>query len=103
MLRKMIRRSGMLALVLALALAGAAPAAAMEGGRNLGGWDSVWDWFAELFDLGWGSGGNSGGLTPVFEMEGAGFDPNGTPHPNVIPGGTVNINEGAGFDPNGVH
>ena len=45
MLRNMIRRSGMLALVLALALAGTAPAVALDsGGRNFDGWHTVWNW-----------------------------------------------------------
>ena len=81
MLRNMIRRSGMLALVLALALAGTAPAAAIDfGGRDLDGWHMVWNWLTDVF--GWGGGetaGNSGGFTPVYENEGAGVDPFGQP------------------------
>jgi hypothetical protein len=102
MLRKTIRRSGMLALVLALALAGTVPAAAMDfgfGGRNLDGWHAVWNYVMGFF--GWGdesssAAGNSEGLTGVYERSGAGFDPNGNPIP-VDPG----TNAGAGFDPNG--
>jgi hypothetical protein len=66
MLRNMIRRSGMLALVLALALAGTAPAAALDfGGRNLDGWHTVWNWLTDV--LGWGgeAAGNSGGPKAV--------------------------------------
>jgi len=81
MLRNMIRRSGMLALVLALALAGTVPAAALDfGGRSLDGWHTVWSWFTDVF--GWGgdeAAGNSGGFTPVYEREGAGLDPWGLP------------------------
>ena len=100
MLRKTIRRSGMLALVLALALAGTVPAAAADfGGRNLDGWQAVWSWFTGLF--GWGDDaasteGNSGGLKGVYEMEGGGFDPNGNPLPQ-----DPDPEEGGGFDPNG--
>jgi hypothetical protein len=83
MLRNMIRRSGMLALVLALALAGSAPAAAMDfGGRNLDdGWHTVWSWLTDV--LGWGdeAAGNPGGLSSVYENEGAGYDPLGAPVP----------------------
>jgi hypothetical protein len=82
MLRNMIRRSGMLALVLALALAGTAPAVALDfGGRNLDGWHTVWNWLTDV--LGWGdeASGNSGGLKTVYEGENAGFDPNGNPLP----------------------
>lgn len=85
MLRNLIRRSGMLALVLALALAGTAPAAALDfGGRNLDGWHGVWNWLMDV--LGWGdeaAGGNSGGLKSVYEGEGYGTDPFGNPLPAV--------------------
>jgi hypothetical protein len=84
MLRNMLRRSGMLALVLALALAGAAPAAALDldfGGRNLDGWHTVWNWLTDVFGWGDEASGNSGGLTVVYEMEGAGMDPFGDPQP----------------------
>lgn len=84
MLRNMLRRSGMLALVLALALAGTAPVAALDfGGRDLDGWHAVWNWLMDA--LGWGdeAAGNSGGLKAVYEGEGAGFDPNGNPVPAV--------------------
>ena len=87
MLRKMIRRSGMLALVLALALAGTAPAAALDfGGRDLDGWHDVWNWLASV--LGWGdeAAGNSGGLKTVYEGEGSGIDPWGLPLPAVTQG-----------------
>lgn len=83
MLRNMIRRSGMLALVLALALVGTVPAAALDfGGRNLDDWHGVWNWLMDVF--GWGdeaAAGNSGGFSTVFENEGAGMDPFGTPQP----------------------
>ncbi len=80
MLRNMIRLSGMLALVLALALAGAAPAAAADfGGRNLDGWQTVWSWLSDVFGWGAETAGNSGGFTPVYENEGAGYDPLGQP------------------------
>ena len=82
MLRNMIRRSGMLALVLALALAGAAPAAALDfGGRNLDGWHTVWNWLTDVFGWGDEAVGNSGGLTSVYEGEGMGTDPFGNPQP----------------------
>jgi hypothetical protein len=78
MLRNMIRRSGMLALVLALALAGAAPAVALDfGGRNLDGWHTVWTWLTDVFGWGDEASGSSGGLRPVYEREGAGSDPFG--------------------------
>ena len=82
MLRNMIRRSGMLALVLALALAGTAPAAALDfDGRSLDGWHGVWNWLIDV--LGWGdeAAGNSGGIKTVYEGEGAGMDPFGNPLP----------------------
>lgn len=85
MVRNMIRRSGMLALVLALALAGTAPAAALDfGGRNLDGWHAVWNWLTGV--LGWDgeAAGNSGGLTSVYEGEGAGSDPFGQPQPTAV-------------------
>lgn len=86
MLRNMIRRSGMLALVLALALAGTAPVAALDfGGRDLDGWHTIWNWFMDA--LGWGgeAGGNSGGVESVYEGEGAGMDPFGNPLPAGTP------------------
>ncbi|HVG11083.1 MAG TPA: hypothetical protein VNM67_25495 [Thermoanaerobaculia bacterium] len=76
----MIRRSGMLVLVLALALAGTAPAAALDfGGRNLDGWNTVLNWLTDVFGWGDEAAGNSGGFTAVYEMEGAGLDPWGQP------------------------
>lgn len=100
MLRNTLRRSGMLALVLALALAGTAPAAALDfGGRNLDGWHMVWNWLSDVF--GWtdeAAGGNSGGLSVVYENEGAGVDPNGQPTITSDPG----TDEGPGVDPNGL-
>lgn len=98
MLRNTIRRSGMLALVLALALAGTAPAAALDfGGRNLDGWHTVWSWLTDVF--GWdGEAGSSGGLSAVYEMEGAGLEPNGEPQPA---GAAPIVDEGAGLEPNG--
>lgn len=95
MLRKTVRRCGMLALVLALALAGAAPVAADEiGGSRIGIWSSVWDWLSDMFGFSApqeDTAGNTGGLRGIWEQEGAGFDPNGNPLPT----------EGPGFDPNG--
>ena len=100
MLRNMIRRSGMLALVLALALAGTAPAAAIDfGGRDLDGWHMVWNWLTDVFGWGGEAAGNSGGFTPVYENEGAGLEPNGDPQPN---GSAPTVDEGAGLEPNGV-
>lgn len=97
MVRNWIRRSGMLALVLALALAGTAPAAALDfGGRDLDGWHAVWNWFAGV--LGWDgeAAGSSGGLSSVYEGENAGLDPNGNPLPN----GTLQTGgEGPGVTP----
>ena len=105
MLRKTIRLSGMLALVLALALAGAAPAAAADyGGRNLDVWDTVWNWMTGLFSLrDQGSDRSSGSLTPIWEGSTMGFDPNGQP---VLQGGSTCEVKGettCGFDPNGAH
>jgi hypothetical protein len=100
MLRNMIRRSGMLALVLALALAGAAPAAALDfGGRNLDGWHTVWNWLTDVFGWGDEASGNSGGLTSVYENEGAGVDPNGEPTASTT---CPTCEEGPGIDPNGL-
>lgn len=104
MVRNMIRRSGMLALVLALALAGSAPAAALDfgfGGRNLDGWHAVWNWLGSV--MGWGeqeASGNSGGITAVYEGENAGFDPNGAPQPTTS--SCTEGEENCGIDPNGV-
>lgn len=98
MLRKMIRRGGMLALVLALALAGTAPAAALDfSGRNLDRLQTVWSWLTDL--LGWDgeAGGASGGLASVHENEGIGIDPNGKPTASECP----SCEEGVGIDPNG--
>lgn len=102
MLRNTIRRGGMLALVLALALAGTAPAAALGfdfGGRNLEGWHAVWNWLAGV--MGWGeeTSGNSGGITAVYEGECVGIDPNGCPAaPTTVMG---DPDESYGIDPNG--
>jgi hypothetical protein len=99
MSRNTIRRYGvLLALVLTLGLAGATPASAEEPG-----WNKVVDWLADFFDLsGWTTGpsgdkntGTSGGLSRIWDMEGPGYDPNGTPVPQ---GG----DEGPGYDPNGL-
>ena len=105
MLRNMIRRSGMLALVLALALTGAAPAAALDfGGRNLDGWHAVWNWFMGMW--GWGereASGNSGGMKAVYEGECAGIDPNGCPAvPTVVTTCGTGPDESCGIDPNGL-
>ena len=101
MLRNMIRRSGMLALVLALALAGTAPVAAMDfGGRNLDGWNTVLTWLTDVFGWGDEAAGNSGGLTSVYEMEGSGLEPNGNSTPNAA---CMTCEEGAGLEPNGSH
>jgi hypothetical protein len=78
----------MLALVLALALAGTAPAAALGfdlGGRNLDGWHAAWNWLMDVFGWGDEAAGNSGGLSSVYEREGAGADPWGQPQPTAIP------------------
>lgn len=100
MLRNMIRRSGMLALVLALALAGTAPAAALGfDGRDLDGWHTVWNWLTDVFGWGGEAAGNPAGFTPVYEMEGAGLEPNGDPQPTVSDPTT---DEGAGLEPNGL-
>ena len=100
MLRNMLRRSGMLALVLALALAGAAPAAALDfGGRNLDGWHTIWNWLTDVFGWGDEASGNSGGLASVYEGEGAGLEPNGDP---TVNGMCPSCDEGAGLEPNGL-
>ena len=78
MLRNMLRRTGMLVLVLALALAGTAPAAALDfGGRNLDGWHTVWIWLTDVFGWGDEASGSSGGPKSVYEREGMGTDPFG--------------------------
>ena len=103
MSRNTIRRFGvLLALVLTLGLAGATPASAEQPG-----WNKVLDWLTGFFDLsGWtiGAGvdkdpGTSGGLSRIWDMEGPGFDPNGTP---ILDGTTPTADEGPGFDPNGL-
>jgi len=100
MLRNMIRRSGMLALVLALALAGTAPVAALDfGGRNLDGWNTVLNWLSDVFGWGDEAAGNSGEPRAVYENEGAGLEPNGNP---TINGPCMTCgDEGAGLEPNG--
>ncbi|HWN45525.1 MAG TPA: hypothetical protein VNW71_25095 [Thermoanaerobaculia bacterium] len=104
MLRNMIRRSGMLAIVLALALAGTAPAVALDFGvRNLDGWHTAWSWLTDVFGWGDEAAGNSGGFTPVYERlveEGPGVDPNGAPTVNTL---CPTCEEGPGVDPNGLH
>ncbi len=100
MLCNMIRRSGMLALVLALALAGAAPAAALDfGGRNLDGWHTVWSWFTDVFGWSDEASGNSGGFTSVYERAGSGLEPNGDPEPT---GACPTCDAGSGLEPNGI-
>jgi hypothetical protein len=103
MLRNTIRRGGItLALLLALGLGliGATPAAA-QGFRSDSTWEGVWSWLTGLFGLtGQPVGANKGGLSHVWENEGAGFDPYGNPLPNGAHPGPV-TNEGAGFDPYG--
>ena len=103
MLRNMIRLSGMLALVLALALAGTAPAAALDfGGRNLDGWQTVLTWLTDVFGWGDEAAGNSGGPTSVYENsseEGIGIDPNGQPTTKTM---CPTCEEGIGIDPNGL-
>jgi len=96
----MIRRSGMLALVLALALAGTAPAVALDlGGRNLDGWHTVWSWLTDVFGWGDEAAGNSGGFTSIYENEGIEIDPNGDSTPT---GTCPTCEEGIGIDPNGL-
>ena len=105
MLRNTIRRGGItLALLLALGLGliGATPAAA-QGFRSDSAWEGAWGWLTDLFGLIWDdqpASGNHGGLSSVWENEGAGFDPYGQPLPQ---GGqpTPSTDEGAGFDPYG--
>lgn len=101
MLRNSIRRSGMLALVLALALAGTAPAVALDldfGGRDLGGWHAVWNWLSDVFGWGDEAAGNSGGLSSVYEREGSGIDPWGQPQATSV---CPTCEGGGGIDPNG--
>lgn len=100
MLRKTVRLSGMLALVLALALAGAAPVAAQGlSGPNPDGWHAVWNWLMGL--VGWGgesgSTETSGGLTGTWERTTTGYDPNGLPTTQGCESGEVTC----GYDPNG--
>lgn len=99
MLRNTIRRGGItLALLLALGLGliGATPAAA-QGFRSVSTWDEILDWVAGLFGLTQPAAVNKGGLSHVWEYEGAGFDPFGQP----LPQGGPTTDEGAGFDPFG--
>lgn len=98
MLRNTIRRGGItLALLLALGLGliGATPAAA-QGFRSVSTWDEILDWVAGLFGLAQPAE-NNGGISHVWEYEGAGFDPFGQP----LPQGGPATDEGAGFDPFG--
>lgn len=106
MLRKTIRRGGItLALLLALGigLIGATPAAA-KGFGNDSAWEGVWSWLTGLFGVTTGDqpAGNENGVSHLWDMEGAGFDPYGQPAANgtADPGATTD--EGAGFDPYGV-
>lgn len=101
MLHKSIRRGGLtLALTLALALSGATPASAQGFGPR-----SMFDWLADLFSFTIfaddANEENSGGLSGVWAMEGAGFDPFGQPVVNGNPNGET-PDEGAGFDPFGL-
>lgn len=100
MLHKSYRRGGLtLALMLALALSGATPASAQGFGPR-----SVFDWLSNLFDFtifAADDAENSGGLSGIWEMEGAGFDPFGQPVANGNPTGET-PDEGAGFDPFGL-
>lgn len=104
MLHKSYRRGGLtLALLLALALSGATPASAQGFGPR-----SVFDWLSNLFDFkifAADDAENSGGLSGVWEMEGAGFDPFGQPIVHgtpTNPTGGETPDEGAGFDPFGL-
>lgn len=104
MLRNTIRRGGItLALLLALGLGliGATPAAA-QGFRSESTWEGVWGWLVSLFGLvdEQPADSNNGGLSNVWENEGAGFDPFGQPIPQQHQGPTAD--EGAGFDPFGI-
>jgi hypothetical protein len=106
MLRNTIRRGGItLALLLALGvgLIGAAPAAAQGLRSDSAAWEGVWSWLTGLFGVAGSdqSAGNDSGLSGIWSMEGAGFDPYGQPVANGNqPGPTTN--EGAGFDPYGI-
>jgi hypothetical protein len=106
MLRKTIRRGGItlaLLLALGLGLAGATPAAAKGFGSN-SVWEGAWSWLAGLFGVTTGGqpAGNEKGISHIWDMEGAGFDPYGQPTTNgpIQPGATTD--EGAGFDPYGI-
>jgi hypothetical protein len=106
MLRNTIRRGGItLALLLALGLGliGATPAAA-QGFRSESVWEGVWGWLSSLFGIAGSdqpASGNDGGLSHIWDMEGAGFDPYGNPVQNgTHPPPTTD--EGAGFDPYGI-
>ncbi len=105
MLHKSFRRGGLtLALMLALALSGATPASAQGFGPR-----SVFDWLSNLFDFtifaANDTDGSSGGLSGIWEMEGAGFDPFGPPAAHGNPTGNPTgetPDEGAGYDPFGL-
>lgn len=105
MLRNTIRRGGItlaLLLALGLGLVGATPAAA-QGFRSDSAWEGVWNWLTSLFGV-VGSdqpAGNDGGLSHVWDNEGAGFDPFGQPIPQSGQP-QPRTDEGAGFDPFGI-
>jgi hypothetical protein len=103
MLRNSIRRGGItLALLLALGigLIGATPAAAKGFGAD-SAWEGVWSWLTGLFGVATGDqpAGNDNGLSHIWDMEGAGFDPYGQPTTSSPTQPTTD--EGAGFDPYG--
>ncbi len=100
MLRNTIRRGGItlaLLLTLGLGLIGATPAAA-QGFRSVSTWEGIWDWIGTLFGLTQPVDGNGAGHSHIWDQEGPGFDPNGTPVPQ---GSSPTKDEGPGFDPNG--
>ena len=78
----MLRKVGLLALLLALTLLASGTAQAMpsagssRASESHGIVDRIWDWFESHFRFG---GPSSGGVKSVWEKEGSHADPNGNP------------------------
>ncbi len=104
--RSVPRTAAALALVAALHLAAPSPAAAwggLAGSEQVGRWaGDVWERVAAVWE-------RLGGVTAVWEREGAGMDPNGGQSPQgdgglgMEPDGSPSAQEdkGAGMDPDG--
>jgi hypothetical protein len=107
MLRTTIRRGGItlaLLLSLGLGLIGATPAAA-QGFRSDSAWEGVLSWLAGLFGIAGSqqpADGDHGGLSGIWDNEGAGMDPFGQPLPSGQAPTAPTADEGAGMDPFGI-